>query len=87
MIDKKNEEITMLYLRLNDLEKKIISLQEVTNELTKLNNELKNENQNKPGRLHNKKVVADFINNISIKNVAFGKTYNEEYCQIIFSTI
>lgn len=89
IIDKRNEEINNLYLRIKDLELKIINLQDHCDNLNKLINELKymenhnntQSNKNFTNNYNNTKNSSrknriEFINNISKTSLGTGFVCN-----------
>lgn len=72
----------MLYLRIKDLEMKIINLQDHCDNLNKIISELKymenqgNYNNQNSQKIINKKNLSEFINNISKNNLATGFVCN-----------
>lgn len=79
LIEKRNEEINNLYLRIKDLEMKIINLQDLRDNLNKIINEFKYmEQQPNNNNIKNssRKNRIDIINNISKTNIDTGFVCN-----------
>jgi len=79
IIEKRNEEINNLYLRISDLEMKIIDLQDLCDNLNKIINEFKNMVQqpnNNNIENSSRKNRIEFINNISKYNIGTGFVCN-----------
>lgn len=70
----------MLYLRIKDLEMKIINLQDLCDNLNRIIGELKNFEQPTQNNLNNKLIykqnLNEYINNITKNNLATGFVCN-----------